>query len=229
MYDPRMEGPRVRNGVIKSGVPFKTMGWEFEDLYQSDSVEQVKAWVDNVVAGKVIKASGSPLCGVGLMLQGKPGQGKTMLASVALQSVIRGIIKDPERKLSIMPTRIGTFMDYPKLLRLQKDIMDETDQDEKDMLRWIRSGIYADGPEEDQTQVFVLDDLGKEYRTASGWAENQFDALLRSRFNSGLPTIVTTNVPLKDWSSVYGEPMGSFAHEAFIPLDIKSDKGDLRL
>ena len=76
-------------------------------------------------------------------------------------------------------------------------------------------------------QTFVLDDLGKEYRTSSNWAENTFDALLRSRFNAGFPTIVTTNVPLKSWGTVYGEAMGSFAYEAFIPIDIIA-KGDRR-
>jgi DNA replication protein DnaC len=78
------------------------------------------------------------------------------------------------------------------------------------------------------TRVFILDDLGKEHRTATGWAENTFDALLRSRFNAGLPTIVTTNVPLKNWGVVYGEPMGSFAHEAFIPIAVKAPGGDRR-
>jgi DNA replication protein DnaC len=77
-------------------------------------------------------------------------------------------------------------------------------------------------------RVFVLDDLGKEYRTTSGWAENTFDALLRSRFNAGLPTIVTTNVELENWGGVYGEPMGSFALEAFVPVKVKALKGDRR-
>ena len=78
------------------------------------------------------------------------------------------------------------------------------------------------------TRVFILDDLGKEYRTASGWSENQFDALLRSRFNAGLPTIVTTNVPKQDWGKIYGEPMGSFVNEAFIPVVVSSSEGDRR-
>jgi len=51
---------------------------------------------------------------------------------------------------------------------------------------------------------------------------------LRSRFNAGLPTIVTTNVPMKNWGTVYGDPMGSFAYEAFVPIEVKSDRGDRR-
>jgi DNA replication protein DnaC len=90
------------------------------------------------------------------------------------------------------------------------------------------NGIYGEASKENIVRTFVLDDLGKEYRTANGWAENTFDALLRARFNAGLPTIVTTNVPLKNWGTVYGEPMGSFAREAFIPLAIIAKQGDRR-
>ena len=114
-------------------------------------------------------------------------------------------------------------MDYPKLLRLQKTQWSEEDENLQEEV----DAIYGDLPK-DNVQIFILDDLGKEYRTASGWAENQFDALLRSRFNSGLPTIVTTNTPLQKWGTVYGEPMGSFAYEAFVPLVIDSEKGDRR-
>jgi DNA replication protein DnaC len=89
------------------------------------------------------------------------------------------------------------------------------------------NGIYGEGSKEHNVRTFVLDDLGKEYSTSAKWAENTFDALLRSRFNAGFPTIITTNVPLRSWAGIYGEAMGSFAYEAFIPIDIIA-KGDRR-
>jgi len=119
-------------------------------------------------------------------------------------------------------SRPALFMDYPKLLRLEK-LSWESDQDDSKVL--LRQ-IYGDS--NNSIDLFILDDLGKEYRTASGWAENTFDALLRSRFNAGLPTIVTTNTPIRKWGAVYGEPMGSFAYEAFIPIEVKSEVGDRR-
>jgi DNA replication protein DnaC len=151
------------------------------------------------------------------MLVGEPGHGKTTLASVALQELIRTMPFDVPQP--------AVFMDYPKFLRFEKDTWG-ADDDEKEKNKDFLRGIYGDGRK--SIDLFVLDDLGKEYRTASGWAENTFDALLRSRFNAGLPTIVTTNVPMKNWGVVYGEPMGSFAHEAFIPIEVKSSKGDRR-
>lgn len=224
MFDIQNESPTVRKQILRTGVPFKTIGLEFSDLDQTPAVKAVEKWVGQVLAGEVIQSPGSPLCGVGVMLVGEPGHGKTTLASTAIQSLIRGISGEILGTPGRLPKRVAGFMDYPKLLRLQKSQFDEPDDEVQEKL----DGIYGDSDIMGNVSVFVLDDLGKEYRTASGWSENQFDALLRSRFNAGLPTIVTTNVPLKSWGNVYGEAMGSFAHEAFIPLAIIAPGGDRR-
>jgi hypothetical protein len=115
------------------------------------------------------------------------------------------------------------FMDYPRFLRIQKSQWDEFD----DVTETMINGIYGDGPKENVIRTFVLDDLGKEHKASSRWAEDTFDELLRSRFNSGLPTIVTSNTPLTRWEEQYGAPMASFAYEAFIAIDVNSGK-DLR-
>jgi DNA replication protein DnaC len=151
---------------------------EFSDLDDSDTKTQVMAWTESVLSGKVIRTPGSPICGLGILLVGKPGHGKTTIASVALQSLIRAIPDRLYGPTEALPPRLGAFMDYPKLLRTQKaqwDEENESDQREID-------AIFGDLTPVENLQLFVLDDLGKEYRTATGWAENTFDALLRSRF-----------------------------------------------
>lgn len=224
MYDLSAVAPSVRRQILQAGLPMKTIGWEFSDLEQSPAVEKVRQWVERVVNGEIIQKAGDPFCGLGIMLVGNPGHGKTTLASTALQSLIRGIPGEVLGTPGTLPNRIGAFMDYPKLLRLQKSLWSE--ENEADQL--LLDSIYGDSDRMNNVRVFVLDDLGKEYRTTSGWAENTFDALLRSRFNAGLPTIVTTNVELENWGGVYGEPMGSFALEAFVPVKVKALKGDRR-
>jgi len=213
----------LRAQINGANLPMKTVGWEFSDIEPSDSLEKVKMWVEMVKSGKIIQAAGSPNCGRGLLLVGEPGHGKTTLASTALQELIRGMSREAWGLPDSNPKRPAMFMDYPKLLRVQKAQWSEFD----DSMETMINGIYGEGPREHNVRTFVLDDLGKEHRTSSGWAENTFDALLRSRFNAGFPTIVTTNVPLKSWGTVYGEAMGSFAYEAFIPIDIIA-KGDRR-
>ena len=224
MYDLSKERPGVRMRIRHAGLPAKSIGMEFSDIDDSPEKTQVMQWVGLVKAGKVIRALGEPTCGLGLLLAGKPGHGKTTMASIALQSLIRTITPDLFGSDGSMPANLAGFRDYPKLLRLQKMQFEDPNENTQ---REIDS-IFGDLAPYENYQTFVLDDLGKEYRTATGWAENQFDALLRSRFNAGLPTIVTTNTALKDWGTVYGEAMGSFAHEAFIPLVVRSQKGDHR-
>jgi DNA replication protein DnaC len=214
MYDISKEAPSVRHRILSAGLPIKSLGKELSDLDNAQAIEKINFWMDTVRSGMVIKSPGSPSSGLGIMLVGEPGHGKTTLASVALQALIR-----------TMPFEVsqpGLFMDYPKFLRYQKDSWKE-DGDEKEVLI---QRIYGDA--KNSIQLFILDDLGKEYTTGSGWAENTFDALLRSRFNTGLPTIVTTNVPMRQWGDKYGEPMGSFAYEAFIQIEVKSSVGDRR-
>ena len=224
MYNVSELSGTVRAQVNAANLPMKTIGWEFSDIEPSDSLEKVQLWVEMVKSGKVIQSAGNANCGRGLLLVGEPGHGKTTLASTALQSLIRGIPGEVLGTPGTLPNRIGAFMDYPKLLRLQKSLWSE--ENEADQL--LLDSIYGDSDRMNNVRVFVLDDIGKEYRTASGWAENTFDALLRSRFNAGLPTIVTTNVPLENWGSVYGSPMGSFAMEAFIPIEVEAQQGDRR-
>jgi DNA replication protein DnaC len=213
----------IRAQINGANLPMKTVGWEFSDIEPSDSLEKVKMWVEMVKSGKVIQAAGNPNCGRGLLLVGEPGHGKTTLASTALQELIRGMSRESWGLPDLNPKRPAMFMDYPKLLRVQKNQWSDFDDSVETMI----NGIYGEGSREYNVRTFVLDDLGKEHRTTTGWAENTFDALLRSRFNAGFPTIVTTNVPLKSWGTVYGEAMGSFAYEAFIPIDIIA-RGDRR-
>jgi DNA replication protein DnaC len=225
MYDISTLAPSVRKQVLRAGLPLKTIGKEFSDLEDSSAKEAVKSWVQKVLDGKIVQNVGSPNCGLGIMLVGAPGHGKTTLASTALQSLIRGISGEVLGVPNGLPPRIGHFMDYPKLLRLQKAQWSEPD----DSAQALLDNIYGDSDTINNVRVFILDDLGKEHKTNTGWAENQFDALLRSRYNAGLPTIVTTNVAAKDWGAHYGDPMGSFAKEAFIQIPIISPKGDRRI
>ena len=224
MYDLKNLPGTMRAQITGAGLPLKTIGTQFSDLDHSPVMDEVQEWLENVRNGHIVQSVGEANCGVGLILAGEAGHGKTTLAATALQEIVMTMPRSSWGTSEEPIRRPVFFMDYPKLLRLQKSQWAEYNDETQTLL----DGIYGDGPKENLVRVFVLDDLGKEHRTASGWAENTFDALLRSRFNAGLPTIVTTNVAFENWGGVYGEPMGSFAHEAFIPLTVTSTIGDRR-
>jgi len=103
-------------------------------------------------------------------------------------------------------------------------LMDE--QDETDKL--LYDGILGESLDDAYNiRVLVLDDVGKEHASLSGWQKSMLHHVLRTRYNNGLPTIVTTNVELTNWSGLYGDATESFANEAFIYLNM-DNISDLR-
>jgi len=215
--------PSIRSQIRKSNLPSSTIGLEFSDLqpYEGKVLDVAQAWMSKVKAGEVIQAHGKRTSGRGLLLIGSPGQGKTTLASVILQALVREASPDIWGGIVSRPVY---FTDYPTLLRSQQRAFDK-DETYQDLI----DSVFGEGHPDRNIRLLVVDDLGKEHRTASGWAEHTFDALLRRRFSLGLPTIVTTNVPLSSWGKVYGDSMASFANEAFSSLEVVSPEGDRRL
>lgn len=222
--------------VLRSAnIPARFQGMDFTDLspyHNSKVVPLVQDWVRGTVGGDGIAKGGSPTTGKGLLMIGAPGQGKTTLALVAAQAVARGLTYDamnlPPTQEKLPPRPQGQqvyYVSYPELLELSKRQFDNNITDEEAVLL---DRIWARGPEVDRVKVLVLDDLGREHRTASQWAQSYFDNLLRLRFDAGLPTVVTSNVPRNQWTEVYGPRMDSFAKEAFTLLPIMAPEGDRR-
>jgi len=226
MYELSDLRPSVRSQINQSGIPERFIGLTLEDLrpYKNGPTATLEKWIGQVLDGQIIKARGSSKCGLGLLLVGMPGHGKTTLASVVVQEILRKSSPELWGSTETFAKKPALFVDYPKLLRIQQRAW----KDEDGLDSALMENVYGEGTGSDNVSLLVLDDLGKEHRTASGWAENTFDAVLRARYNAGLPTIVTTNVPLKNWGEVYGQPMESFAHEAFLPINIVSEEGDRR-
>lgn len=67
----------------------------------------------------------------------------------------------------------------------------------------------------EQAHLLVLDDIGQEHRTSSGFTESTLHELLRVRYEAARPTIVTTNIDPDSISLVYNDSFGSFQHDAF--------------
>jgi DNA replication protein DnaC len=215
-----------RNTWVRSaGLPKHLIGWTLEDCVAVPEkvMGAVNLWLDNVKDGKVIDAIGERRCGQGIAFYGEPGQGKTTLAAAIIQDALRTF------SLEVFPlndVRTCYFITYASLLDLKGEMMDETVEESREMLF---EGIMGQSKDDHRNvKLLVLDDVGREHNSGSGWNKNMLHHVLRSRFNAGLPTIVTSNIALKDWPQWYGEATGSFAYEAFANIDLQSAKGDLR-
>lgn len=141
--------------------------------------------------------------GRGIMLTGSNGVRKTTLAA-ALATEVQWI--DPNNHVYM--TR---FSDYKDALTNTFDKEDsETKQRSKEVLvRALRSTLL------------VLDDIGQEHRTSSGFTESMLHELIRKRVEAGLPTVVTTNIDAEDMYGVYGKSFDSFRKEAFQTLEMR--------
>lgn len=139
----------------------------------------------------------------GLVVLGAPGAGKTMgVALIGLDLLGR----DTDRPLVkfITEERLNEReRDLIGLARAAEDTGDDSALEAATNSLWlIREGC----------DVLILDDIGKAYRSASGWQDTRLDALLRMRVELGKTTIITSNVPASDWSRFHPS-MSSFLFE----------------
>jgi DNA replication protein DnaC len=223
------EIPIRRSSWVRiANIPKARIGWEFSDCVDvtEDDMSACKGWVRAVREGRVIRAEGFKSCGKGLLLVGKPGQGKTALALTIIQEIIRTLPLDAfgvtEGKSLVKPCYFTTFSD---IVALKGSLINEHSDEAERLFLGLHGNCKDDAY---NIRVLVIDDVGKEHTSASGWQSTLLHDILRARFNNGLPTIVTTNLPVKAWEAEYGEATGSFIHEAFATIELQSSKGDLR-
>lgn len=78
------------------------------------------------------------------------------------------------------------------------------------------------------SDVLLLDDLGREFRSKNSLNETTFDNLLRSRVQGGRPTFITTNMSMDELEDGYGGAVISLLREVCLEYNFPEDVEDFR-
>lgn len=134
--------------------------------------------------------------GIGLYLWSTENStGKTAIAVLAIKQALR----------------MGKTAFFEESGMLKQALMAKAEFDENTSLEQRILGV----------DLLVIDDLGKEYRTSSGFAENQLETIVRARVQRLKTTIMTSNVHPKELKKLYSEDFSALMRESMIQLNVR--------
>jgi len=136
--------------------------------------------------------------GMGLLLSGPLGTGKTFLSTMVLKELIK-------RGYNCWAT---TFANT-----IEAFTATWGNQEEK---QWFaKKFMYS--------QVLLLDDLGRDLRTGNNLPQSTFDSILRTRVQEGRTTLLTTNMSMRELESGYGSAVLSLLKEVSLRIEFTGD------
>lgn len=149
--------------------------------------------------------------GRGLTLLGLNGVGKTMLASIVLNEA-------SHRGYRIEAIELSMYVALYKTSFALHNLMKAADDDDEIVNEYVQTRQHLrriQGLSKRSAADWVLfDDVGREFPSESGWSQHEFCDTLRYRWHRGLPTLVTSNLPMKALDERYGEGLSSVLMEA---------------
>lgn len=142
--------------------------------------------------------------GIGLLIGGPYGAGKTMLTTLLLKELLK---KGYKCYSTTFASTVEAFTAGWKSHEEQRYFQE----------KFVNS------------DVLLLDDLGREFRSKNGLNETTFDNILRTRVQGGRPTFITTNMPLSELEKGYGSAVLSLLREVSLEYSFpENDTEDFR-
>jgi len=180
--------------------------FEVETSDQADTLDAVRKYVEEMPEMRAI--------GKGITFVGQNGVGKTHLACAVMREAGIGC------GYRIGCVELSTYINmYLRMFQLGK-LEDDEVTDLIDRIAYLegRTRLGVKG-----ATFLLLDDVGREHESTSGWSNDRVFDLLRYRHNRNLPTIITTNAPLPKMEERYSEGLTSFLREATIIIHMEGE------
>lgn len=159
------------------------------------------------------------LFGNGIVLYGPSGTGKTVIASDLLRRLVELRIRNTDPTLtnrSWHGQSMGRFVDWQYASELfRRAVRSQSASEEADLLK---ASMVPAGDVMDRADFLVLDDISRE--RATEFNSGELHRILRTRFNQGWTTIITTNHNPVEWPSVYGDVLSKFMNRSFDKVQI---------
>lgn len=173
----------------EAAIPIKYRNFSLSSINQPESKLIVASINAYVKNLKVHKPKGR-----GIYLWGNTGNAKTALASIILIEALKQ----------------GYTAYFTDLIKCMEFVTDG----------WKDEAVKANfGIKVLQSQFLVIDDVGKEYKSKTGFTEAHFDMIFRERANNLLPTILTSNLAPTEIATDYGKRLFSIFSEHLIILE----------
>lgn len=129
--------------------------------------------------------------GIGLLLHGTHGNGKTLIASLLLKRLLADGVN-------------GYFSTFTQMLDTYASGW-RSDEHRQWFDRKVRNA-----------PLLVVDDIGREHKGRIETSSSSLDTVFRSRVQNALPTIITTNLSLDEFERAYSSGVMSLVTESSI-------------
>lgn len=170
------------------------------DTYQRLSWTDVQFDVaGSPLAGYLDNAEDYVRAGMGLLIHGPVGTGKTLLGNLVIKELVK---LGYDCFGTTFASTVEAFTAGWGNNKAEKE--------------WFARKFM-------HSQVLLLDDLGKEFRSDSGLSPTTFDHIIRTRVQSARPTILTTNMTAAELKNGYGAAVLSMLVEQSVEIELSGE------